>query len=96
MVKSKTAEIIYTRMLETDAEQVGKAALLMMNSVQSDKVANQILGVASLLICLLHQYDLNHIDVLGLADNMVYSAENNNMTNNFKALRDYMKNEWEI
>ena len=55
-----------------------------------------MLGLAAALICMLHQYGLNHIDVLGIADNMVYSGENNNMKPDFKAIQSFMKNEWEI
>lgn len=93
---NKTADLIYGQMLETTPAQVSQAALQIMNSIQSDKVCNQMLGLAAALICMLHQYDLSHTDVLGIADNMVYSGENNNMKPDFKAIQNYMKNEWEI
>lgn len=95
-MKSKTADIIYGQMLQTTPQQVSNAALLIMNAIQGDKVCNQMLGIAAALICMLHQYELNHIDVLGIADNMVYSDFNNNMKSDFKAIQNYMKNEWEI
>lgn len=94
--RNKTADVLYSQMLETTPTQVGGAALVAMDALQSHKVCNQILGLAATLICMLHQYGLNHVDVLGIADNMVYSAENNNMRMEFKALQNYMKNEWEI
>jgi len=96
MYKNKTADLIYEQMLKTTPKQVSQAALRIMNSVQTDKVSNQMLGLGAAFICMLHQYGLNHVDVLGMADNMVYSGENNNMTPDFKALQNFMKNEWEI
>lgn len=95
-VKNRTADIIYSQMLKTTPQAVSQAALMIMDRIQGDKVCNQILGLASALICMLHQYDLSHTDVLGIADNMVYSGLNNNMRPDFKAIQKYMKNEWEI
>lgn len=95
-MKNKTADLIYGQMLQTTPAQVSQAALQIMNAIQGDKVCNQMLGLAAALICMLHQYDLTHTDVLGIADNMVYSGENNNMKPDFKAIQNYMKNEWEI
>ena len=96
MYKNKTAEIIYDQMLRTTCKEVSQAALRVMDSIQGEKVCNQMLGLAAALICMLHQYGLNHIDVLGIADNMVYSGENNNMKPDFKAIQSFIKNEWEI
>ena len=72
------------------------AALRVMDALQSDKVCNQALGLAAALICMLDQYELSHVDVLGIAHNMVYSGDNGNMKPDFKAIKNYMKNEWEI
>lgn len=94
--KNRTADILYGQMLQTTPKQVSLAALNIMDRIQGDDVSNQILGLAATLICMLHQYDLNHVDVLGIADNMVYSGLNNNMRPEFKAIKHYMKNEWEI
>lgn len=95
-LKNKTADILYAQMLNTTAKDVSLTALRIMDRVQDCPVADQLLGLASILICMLNQYDLNHVDVLGIADNMVYSGENNNMKPEFKAIKSYMKNEWEI
>lgn len=95
-IRNRTADIIYDQMLRTTAKDVAGAALVTMDALQGHSVANQILGLAASLICMLHQYDLNHTDVLGIADNMVYSGNNNNMLPDFKAITHYMKTEWEI
>lgn len=94
--RNRTADILYNKMLETTSKEVSNTALTIMNAVQQEKTANQILGLAATLVCILEQYGLNHVDVLGIADNMVHSAENNNMTKDFKAITHFMKNEWEI
>ena len=94
--KSRTAELIYDLMLRTTPYRVAQSALKAVDSVQADKVEDQILGLSAVLICLLNQYDLSHVDALGIADNMVYSGENNNMKPEFRAIKSYMKSEWEI
>jgi hypothetical protein len=83
-------------MLRTTSYDVAMAAMRVMDAIQSDKVANQMLGLAAALICMLHQYGLTHTDVLGIADNMVYSGENNNMKPDFKVIQKFMKDEWEL
>lgn len=94
--KSKTAQLVYDLMLRTTASRVARAALGAVDGVQAEKVEDQLLGLAAVLICLLHNYGLSHVDVLGIADNIVYSGEHNNMRAEFKAIVNYMKNEWEI
>lgn len=96
VIKNRTAEIVYNQMLQTTPKEVSQAALRVMDTLQTDKVANQVLGLASALICMLEQYELNHVDVLGIADNMVYSGLNNNIKPDFAVIKKYMKQEWEI
>lgn len=95
-VKNKTADIIYNQMQQTTAKSVAKTTLMVMDAIQGEKVCNQALGIGAALICMLHQYGLNHVDVLGIADNMVYSDINNNILPDFKVIKTFMKNEWEI
>lgn len=83
-------------MLQTTAKSVANTALLIMDAIQGEKVCNQMLGLAAALICMLHQYGLSHVDVLGIADNMVYSGFNNNILPEFKVIKTFMKKEWEI
>lgn len=95
-VKNRTADILYAQMLDTTAKAVGNTALGIMNAIQDERVCNQMLGLAAALICMLHQYELTHTDVLGIAHNIVYSDDNNNMLPDFKAIKRYMKTEWEL
>ena len=94
--KNKTAQLVYDLMLRTNPNKVAQSALKVVDSIQADRVEDQLLGLAAVLICMLNQYDLSHVDVLGIADNMVYSGENNNIKPEFKAIKSYMKSEWEI
>ena len=95
-IKSKTAELLYNLMLRTNPKRVALSALKAIDGVQAEKVEDQLLGLAAVLVCMLNHYGLSHVDVLGIADNMVYSGENNNMKPEFKAIKNYMKSEWEI
>lgn len=94
--KNRTASVIHDLILKTTTKKVANTALTVMDSIQAERVENQILGIAAILICLLDQYGLSHVDVLGIADNMVFSGSNNNMLPEFKVIRNYMKSEWEI
>lgn len=95
-VKNRTADILYQQMLRTTTKDVSRTSLEVMDAIQGEKVCDQILGLAAAFICMLHQYDLSHIDAMGIADNMVYSGDNNNMLPDFKVIKTFMKNEWEI
>ena len=57
-IKSKTASLIYDLMLRTTPRNVAQTALKAVDSIQSDRVEDQLLGIASVLICLLNQYGL--------------------------------------
>ena len=95
-MKNKTAEIVYNQMLRTTCKEVSLSAIKVMDAIQGEKVANQMLGLAAAFIVMLHHYELTHTDVMGIADNIVYSGENNNMKPDFKAIKNYMKEEWEL
>lgn len=95
-IKSRTADLMYSLMVNTNSQAVCDSAKKIMDSIQLDRTENQVLGLAACLIIMLHHYDLSHIDVLGIADNIVYSGNNNNMLPDFKAIKRFMKNEWEI
>ena len=95
-MRSRTADIIYDQMLSTTSKKVALTALKLVDSVQDEKVCDQMLGLAAILICMLHKYRLDYVDVLGIADNMVYSGENNNMKPEFKVITNYMKNDWDL
>lgn len=83
-------------MCKTTAKNVAKTALKIMDAIQGERVCDQMLGLGAALICMLHQYDLRHTDVLGIADNMVYSGVEKNILPDFKVIKTFMRNEWEI
>lgn len=95
-MKSKTAETLYYQMLLTTPEDIAKTAYKAINAIQRDKVSDQILGIGAILVMLLDKYGLSHTDVLGIADNMVFSGDSNNLSQAFMGLKRYMKEEWRI
>mgnify|MGYP006991695847 CR=1 FL=1 len=95
-LKNKTADLLYRQMLIANEIEVSKATLAILDLIQPLKVHNQLLGLACAIICLLEAYDLSHSDVLGVAHNIVHSQSNNIADNNFKAVKRYMKSEWNI
>lgn len=95
-IKNRTSDLIYNLMVTTTSKQVSQTALKCMDAIQDDKIENQFLGLAACLIIMLHHYDLTSTDTLGIADNIVYSGNNNNMLPDFKAIKRYMKDEWQI
>jgi len=100
MVKTKTkpADILFQQMLMKDTASVAPLSYgmaLWMNRATED-VSKQILGLAATLICMLQKYDLNHIDVLSTAENIVFSDSYNNMQPAFQQIMNTFKNKEEI
>lgn len=93
---SRTSDFVYGQMLLTTSKEVAMTALKIADSMQGEKVCNQVLGLAAILICMMHHYNLDHTDVLGIADNIVYSGDNNNMKPEFKVITNYMKDDWAL
>lgn len=95
-VRNRTADILYNQMALTTPTQTARSALKLMSAIQCIPTSEQLLGLAASLICVLKRYNLDHVEVLGMADNMVFSGENFDMKPEFKALSRFMKDEWEI
>jgi hypothetical protein len=96
--KIKPADILFQQMLMNDTASIAPLSYgmtLWMNSVTED-VSKQILGLAATLICMLQKYDLSHIDVLSIAENIVFSDKNNNMQPAFKQIMNSIINAEEI
>lgn len=96
--KIKPADIIYPQILTKDIPSVAPLTYglaLWLNSAE-EEVSNQIVGLAAALICMLQKYDLNHIDVLSAAENLIFSDTNNNMQPVFKQIMEVFKNKEEI
>lgn len=93
MNTNKTAEILYNKMIMTTPTKVAQASARIVNAIQQLKTEEQMLGIAATLICMLHKYDLNHVDVLGQADTFVYAS---GMRPEFKAIMQFMRDEWQV
>lgn len=95
-LKNKTADLLYRQMIIANEIEVSKTTLAILNLIQTLKVHNQLLGLACAMVCLLESYGLSHSDVLGIAHNIVHQQSNNNADKNFKAVKQFMRTEWEI
>ena len=93
--QNKTADLIHSLMMNSDSKAISQTSLKVMKALQNESVENQILGLSSLFLTFLDRYGLNHIDVLGMADSIVFSGENNNMLPEFKTMARLMKNKKE-
>ena len=96
--KNKPADIIYPQMLLKTTETVAPLSYgiaHLITKVEED-VSKQILSLAATLICMLQKYDLNHIDVLSIAENIVHSDDYNNMQPAFKTIMNTFKDKEEI
>lgn len=92
----RTSDILWGKMLMTTPKNVANAALRAINAIQSDKTENQLLGLASAMVVLLNQYEMEATDTLNIAHNLVYSGHCGNMKPEFKALKQFMRDEWEM
>lgn len=96
-IKTKRADLIFKQMMMTDAKVISDVTQNIMNAVEDEDVHNQILGVASTLLCLLDEYSLDHTDVLAEANNIIFSGEYNNMLPEFKnVITQFIKEKWEM
>lgn len=96
--KTKSADILFHQMLMNDTASVAPLSYgisHVLTKVEED-VSKQILGLAVTLICMLQKYDLNHIDVLSTAENIVFSDRYNNMQPAFQQIMNKFKNKEEI
>lgn len=95
--KIKRADVIYNSMMMADSLVVSDVSLKVMKSVQGEDVHNQILGLASTLLCLVDQYGLEITDILSEANNLVFSGSNNNMLPEFNSvITQFVKEKWEL
>lgn len=96
MQENKLAELVHRRLITATGTGASVAALKIMDAIQTERLENQLLGIAAVFICMLDRYELDHVDPLNIAYNMVYSGGAGNMAKNFKAIKNFMKKEWEI
>ena len=93
---SRTSDILYNLILTADELEVSRSILTILDAIQNLKVHNQLLGAAGALVSLLELYDMNYSDVLGTAYSIMHSHVNEDADRNFKAVKHYMKNEWNL
>jgi hypothetical protein len=96
MAKEKVNEAIAKLMFALGAEHIAPISLKILEAIKDEDVDVQILSVASLLLNYLDRYELDYSVPLGIADCLLYSGANGNMTESFKAQQELMKDRLEI
>ena len=94
-IESKPADTIYSKMLDQTPATVAPLAYgitLWLDRTNAD-VSTQITSLAATLICMLQKYDLSHIDVLSIADNIVHSDRYNNIQPVFRTVMESITEE---
>lgn len=89
----KQSDVIYDHMVMADGKRVAAAAMTIMDRLQHETVPNQILGVASLMVLMYEQYDIQPTEALNVADNIIHDLGN---YSDFQGIKAYMKNVWNI
>lgn len=92
MVK-KVSDVIYEEMTMASAKDVSRVAMHIMNELQTEKVPNQMLGVAALMCLMEEQYGVRTVEALNVADNIIQDQGN---YSDFQGIKYYMKNVWNI
>lgn len=96
MSVNRTAELLYSQMLIADEKEVSGLAAVIFNAIQSYKTHNQILALAAIFILILEHYDLKASDALGVAHSIVHGTTSQQADQQFKAMKQFMRDEWEI
>lgn len=84
MKNNQTNQAILDEMITKDPEMVSKIAHSVTTGLISCCTpATKILTLASILVCWMQRYNLNHVNVLGLADCLVHNGDFNNISKEF-------------
>lgn len=76
-------------MLLAHKDNVWYVAAGLAASLKELSAKHQVLGIAATLLLMLHKYNLDYTEVLGIADGMVFSGENNNIHPNFNQIIEF-------
>lgn len=82
---------VYNEMTNADAKNVSRVAMKVMDSFQHEQPADQILGVASLIILLEEVTGVKVIEALNVASNILNDSEK---IVEFKGIKAYMSKKY--
>lgn len=77
MKRKEQADIFFSEMVRMQVPQVVPTVEKLVNDLQGKEVTESLMSLATVLLILLHKYDLSYTDVLGMADCMVFPSAKN-------------------
>ena len=77
MRRKEQADLFFSEMVRMQATQVAPTAEKLVNTLQGKEAVETIMSLATVLLILLHKYDISYTDVLGMADCMVFPSAKN-------------------
>ena len=92
----KTAsDYIYDRMCRANTKEVTTCAMSVIDRIQTQSIPNQILGIALLLLLMEEKYGVTPTEAANVADNILRHKDNAEIPE-IRAIKAFMKNEWNI
>lgn len=77
MKRKEQADLFFSEMVRMQATQVAPTVEKLVNTLQGQEVVETMMSLATVLLILLHKYDISYTDVLGMADCMVFPSAKN-------------------
>ena len=77
MRRKEQADLFFSEMVRMQATQVVPTAEKLVNILQGKEAVETMMSLATVLLILLHKYDISYTDVLGMADCMVFPSAKN-------------------
>lgn len=77
MRRKEQADLFFSEMVRMQATQVTPTVEKLVNTLQGKEVVETMMSLATVLLILLHKYDISYTDVLGMADCMVFPSAKN-------------------
>lgn len=77
MKRKEQADLFFSEMVRMQATQVAPTAEKLVDTLQGKEVVETMMSLATVLLILLHKYDISYTDVLGMADCMVFPSAKN-------------------
>ena len=77
MKRKEQADLFFSEMVRMQATQVVPTVEKLVNDLQGKEAVETMISLATVLLILLHKYDISYTDVLGMADCMVFPSAKN-------------------
>lgn len=77
MKRKEQADLFFSEMVRMQATQVAPTVEKLVDTLQGKEVVETMMSLATVLLILLHKYDISYTDVLGMADCMVFPSAKN-------------------